>query len=152
MNDLIFFISFNKENNVINMTIDYLSLSTTPIYLYKGGKIISQEKEDNGKLISQGTGFFFSKDMPPTSPLFLVTNYHVLTGIKPLENDRPKGDNIRFFFHRSKDDLSKKRIIQIPIFSSNNTPIWITNSKCPEADIAIIPIFPVLSGNCIVNP
>ena len=73
------------------MAIDHLSLSTTPIVLRKGQDVVSQ-----------GTGFFFGRIRDNEQVLFLVTNYHVLTGLSPEKNEPSKGDNIKWFFHTDK--------------------------------------------------
>ena len=65
---------------------------TTPVLLMNGGRAVSQ-----------GTGFFFaSTDADGTiDTVFLVTNYHVVTGHAPLSNEPRAGDRIRFVMHRN---------------------------------------------------
>lgn len=58
--------------------VDHLSLSTTPVVLLKGDQPVSQ-----------GTGFYFARTAEHQSVLFLVTNYHVLTGHAPAEMKAP---------------------------------------------------------------
>lgn len=53
--------------------IEHISLITTPIQLLKGNVVISQ-----------GTGFYYLlEDSTKGKIIFLVTNYHVLTGNSP---------------------------------------------------------------------
>lgn len=73
------------------MTIDHISLCTTPVYLY-----------DNDKLKSQGTGFYYVHKDSDLQALFLVTNHHVLTGSAPDKKKAPIGNNIVFQFHISE--------------------------------------------------
>ena len=54
--------------------VDVQSLMTTPVWLYRGAQ-----------LVSQGTGFFYGNLRPDgtAEAIFLVTNYHVVTGHAP---------------------------------------------------------------------
>ena len=68
------------------MAAEHLSLITTPVLLFKGDEFVSQ-----------GTGFFYLlSDKKNGDVVFLITNYHVLTGYPPEEKKTPKGDNIKF--------------------------------------------------------
>ena len=111
--------------------VEHLSLLTTTILLLKGDNVISQ-----------GTGFYIVKQDTVKNQfyVFLVTNFHVLTGSSPSENKQPLGDNILFFLH--KDPKNPKDIKQIrhPLYNRKNIPLWKSSNKFPEADIAIIPI------------
>lgn len=122
------------------MAIDHLSLCTTLITLRKGDK-----------LISTGTGFFFLRGEGNDKVLFLVTNYHVLTGCSPEEKEKPKGDNIEWFFHTDKDDSSKIRKVKLPLFNNAGKPIWLRSEVCPQADLAVIPIPNILAQNCDIK-
>lgn len=64
------------------MKIDHLSLSTTPIFLL-----------DNDKIVSQGTGFYYVHQEDKINVLYLITNYHVLTGSSPTEKKSNKGNS-----------------------------------------------------------
>ena len=113
------------------MPIDSLSLQTTPIILYK-----------NSMAISQGTGFFFGYQDEKVKCVFLVTNYHVLTGHSPTEKQEPLGDVITFQIHSSGDDPSQTKVYSRHLYT-NGCPNWFVNHKCPEADLAIL----ALPGN-----
>lgn len=120
--------------------VDYLSLCTTPIILLK-----------DDVEVSQGTGFFYLRKVQDEQVLFLVTNYHVLTGYSPTENKPPKGDSIAFYFHQSESDPSKIKHIRISLFTKKGNSIWFTSSACPEADLAVIPIFLSFYSDCNVS-
>jgi len=76
------------------MVVEHLSMITTPIILSKGNK-----------MISQGTGFCYGlQDASQGTVLFLVTNYHVLTGYSPEKTKPPKGDNIIFYLHKDANN------------------------------------------------
>lgn len=122
------------------MAIDYLSLSTTPIIL-----------RNNDTVVSQGTGFLFLRERENEQVLFLVTNYHVLTGSAPEKKEPPKSNNIEWFFHTDKDDSSKLKPIRFPLFNREGKPIWLTSNSCPEADLAVIPIPNKLAKDCVIN-
>lgn len=114
----------------IAMAIEHLSMITTPVILLKGDKIVSQ-----------GTGFYYGlKDSSPNTILFLVTNYHVLTGYSPKETNPPKGDNIIFYFHKDVQNTGDVKEIKLPLFTKNGKPIWLSSKEFPQADVAIIPL------------
>ncbi|GGF40794.1 S1 family peptidase [Echinicola rosea] len=105
------------------------SLITTPIKLLKGNE-----------LVSQGTGFYVYHECDSKQIIFLVTNYHVLTGSAPLEKKAPIGDNISFNIHISKDNPEKVKEFRFPLYTSENKPVWLVNEDNKEADLAIIPM------------
>ncbi len=119
------------------MPIDHLSFSTTPIIL-----------RNNDDIVSQGTGFFYIRETEGQQVLFLVTNYHVLTGSSPEKREPPKGNNIEWFFHEDKTDSSKIKPTRFPLFNTEGKPIWITSSDYPDADVAVIPVPVVLAQDC----
>ena len=105
------------------------SLITTPIKLLKGND-----------LVSQGTGFYVVHKYGEQNVLFLVTNYHVLTGSAPLDGKDPIGDNIQFNIHISKDSPEKIKEFRFPLFTADSKPVWLVNEENKEADLAIIPM------------
>lgn len=109
---------------------DQLSLITTKVILQKGNEPLTQ-----------GTGFYFAKvDTLNSGFMALITNYHVLTGAAPKENKTPIGDNILIYFHKNLDSLSDLKEVRLPLFTKSGKPVWISSSKYPNADIAVIPI------------
>jgi len=123
------------------MEVDNISLSTTPVFLLRGDKVVSQ-----------GTGFFYvHQDLNDTQILYLITNYHVLTGSSPSENKSPIGDNISIQFHYSETEPGKIKPIRYPLFAKNGKPVWITSSSYPEADLAVIPLVTSLYKDCKIN-
>ena len=122
------------------MPIDHLSLTTTPVTLFK-----------REELVSQGTGFYFAAPVEVGHIIFLVTNYHVLTGSAPSENKVAIGDNICFQFHESADETGKLRTVRLPLFTKSGRPVWVTNTTFPEADLAVIPVVSDAYKDCKVN-
>jgi hypothetical protein len=120
--------------------IDYLSLSTTPVNLLKGND-----------LVSQGTGFYYVEKAEGGQVLFLVTNYHVLTGSAPNDRKSPIGDNITFQFHESAEVPGKVKTLRLPLFTKSGKPLWITSSSFPEADLAVIPVLSDAYKDCKVS-
>ena len=111
------------------MAQEHLSLITTPIFLLK-----SDER------ISQGTGFFYSFFTPAGEEIiFLVTNYHVLTGNAPSEGKAPKGDQIAFYLHADSQNPENIVSMDLPLFTNKGEEVWIKSEKYPEADVAVIP-------------
>lgn len=121
------------------MTIDHLSLATTPILLFKGST-----------QVSQGTGFFYIGTFGEQQTVFLVTNIHVLTGHSPLEKKPPLGDSISFQFHKSAEKPSEIQEIRCPLFTKTGNPLWIQSTSVPEADLAVIPVPVNLFKDCHV--
>lgn len=122
------------------MAIDQISLSTTPIYLYKGAVVVSQ-----------GTGFLYAHSRADGSViLYLLTNHHVLTGYSPLESKPAVGESISFFIHRSRTESTDIKQVALPLYTKNSKPIWLSSVTSPEADLAIIPIHQGYYSDCEV--
>lgn len=119
------------------MPVDHLSLSTSPVNLLKGDAEMSQ-----------GTGFFYVGKHGDMQVVYLVTNYHVLTGHAPLEDKPPIGDNIVFQFHKSAEKPGDLHHARMPLFTKHGKPVWIQSATVPEADVAIIPIPTMAFENC----
>src|SRR5689334_5671027 len=73
------------------ITVDAASLMTTPVYLL-----------DGSRQVSQGTGFFYGNknSLGIIDTVFLVTNYHVVTGNSPGSTQPRQGDRIVFYIHK----------------------------------------------------
>lgn len=121
------------------MKVDHLSMITTQVLLCNADTVVSQ-----------GTGFYFIKKdtVNNQTSLYLVTNYHVLTGSAPDDNKTPIGDNIIFFFHKEENNPSVVKQVRFPLFTKKGIPIWISSSKYKNADIAIIPLPLPLYSDC----
>jgi hypothetical protein len=120
-------------------TVEFMSLMTTPALLINGNR-----------QVSQGTGFLYATTKPngkDVDTLFLVTNYHVVTGNEPLSNMRAQGDRLQFYFHASREDPSNYFPVNIPLYTRTNEPIWIQSKQFPEADVVLVPIVPALFEN-----
>lgn len=120
--------------------MDHLSLSTTPVVLLKGSD-----------QVSQGTGFYFVRTVETQSVLFLVTNYHVLTGYPPADIKAPMGDNIMFQFHKSATQTGDVHTVRLPLHTKQNKAIWITNKSVPDADMAVVPVLTRFYKDCDVR-
>ena len=112
--------------------LDPMSLMTTPTLLISGTR-----------QVSQGTGFLYATMKPngiDVDMVFLVTNYHVVTGNDPLSNARPQGDRLQFYFHASQVDPANYFPVNIPLYTKTNDPIWIQSKQIPEADVVLVPL------------
>ena len=80
--------------------VEPASLMTTPVFLMNGGQAIQQ-----------GTGFFFASTKADGTPdtVFLVTNYHVVTGRTPSSKDPGLGDSVQFLIHEDRTNLARVR-------------------------------------------
>lgn len=118
--------------------VDHISLVTTPIFLYK-----------DESLVAQGSGFYYMyrDEQKKAVIIFLVTNYHVLTGHAPNQPYHPKGNNIVFYTHTNKDNPASIVEMALPIFTNKGKPIWITSKDFVDADVAMIPLPDYLSKN-----
>ncbi|HYN07215.1 MAG TPA: serine protease [Vicinamibacterales bacterium] len=111
--------------------IDPASLMTTPIVLMSGSRHVSQ-----------GTGFFFASTTADgkADTVFLVTNYHVVTGHAPLSTQARMGDRIWFVMHQDPSDLTRVRPIELPLYDARGEPIWVASENHPAADIVLVPL------------
>ena len=101
--------------------VDPLSLMTTPVFLFNGGTEISQ-----------GTGFFYANMKPPqqgkapeVETLFLVTNYHVVTGHSPRIKAPRSGERIGFAFHADPNVLENIRLWELNLYDVRDEPIFV---------------------------
>lgn len=109
--------------------MEEISLITTPIKLL-----------NNKNLVSQGTGFYVAHYYDDKPVIFLVTNFHVLTGSAPVEKKPHIGNNIVFNLHISKENPEKVKEFNLPIYTKTGEPVWLVNENNKEADLAIIPM------------
>ncbi|TAK13626.1 MAG: serine protease [Acidobacteria bacterium] len=115
-------------------SIESMSLMTTPVLLANGNR-----------QVSQGTGFLYATTRGNVPDMvFLVTNYHVVTGNEPLSQAPPKGDRLQFYFHASREEPSSYFPVNIPLYTKTGEPIWIRSTEFPEADVVLVPIVPQL--------
>jgi hypothetical protein len=114
--------------------IEPMSLMTTPVLLAAGNHTSSQ-----------GTGFLYATTRGSVPDMvFLVTNYHVVTGNEPQSQAPPKGDRLQFYLHTSREDPTNYFTVNIPLYTKAGDPIWIKSSQFPEADVVLVPIVPQL--------
>jgi hypothetical protein len=113
------------------VTVEYASLMTTPVYLF-----------DGSRQVSQGTGFFYG--VPNASgvidTVFLVTNYHVLTGHSPGVLLPPKGDRVVFYLHLDRNNPKDVKQVALPLYSVSRTPLWEQSTDHPDADVVLLPM------------
>jgi trypsin-like peptidase len=109
------------------------SLMTTPVLLMNGTRAVSQ-----------GTGFFFASTTLDGKPdtVFLVTNYHVVTGRPPLTPGPRAGDRIRFILHENPAELTRVRQIELPLYDPRGDPLWVVSEAVPKADVVLVPVPP----------
>lgn len=109
--------------------VEFASLMTTPVYLFQ-----------QSRQISQGTGFFYGVPNADNvvDTVFLVTNYHVVTGHSPGTALPPKGDRVVFYLHLNQDDPSQVKQVALPLFSSTGAPLWHQSEAHTEADVVLL--------------
>lgn len=113
------------------VSVEAASLMTTPVYLINGSK-----------QVSQGTGFFFGTKNPAgvIDTVFLVTNYHVVTGNSPGSSAPGQGDRVVFYLHKDKDDPSAVKQVALPLYSTAGAPLWEQSTEHPDADVVLLPL------------
>jgi hypothetical protein len=128
---LLFFLLFPlcMSGQTNNLAVEHLSMLTTPVYVFKGDSVVSQ-----------GTGFYIIKQdtVKKLQYLYLVTNYHVLTGSAPHEKKSPIGDNILFLFHKDPANPKVVKQVRYPLYTKTKIPVWRASEKYKDADIAVI--------------
>lgn len=104
---------------------------TTPVFLMSGQQALQQ-----------GTGFFFASTKADGTPdtVFLVTNFHVVTGHAPLSREPGLGDHIQFLIHEDRADLTRVRHLALPLYGTQHQPLWIASDTAPESDLVLLPI------------
>lgn len=122
------------------MALDHLSFATTPI-------VALHEQEP----VWQGSGFFYLYDRGDSQFLYLVTNYHVLSGQAPGKTAYHGAEEIVFQFHLDAEKPGTVRPVRVPLFSSARRPVWLQSTRFPEADLAVVPITPNVCSGCEVN-
>lgn len=90
---------------------------------------------ENGEQKSLGTGFFYQSD---EENFFLATNFHVITGIGPLERQRKPliGDSIIIQLRDRAGNLITKTL---PLYQEGN-PLWLEHPTDKEADVVLLPL------------
>jgi hypothetical protein len=112
--------------------VDPRSLMTTPVWLLDGSSVVSQ-----------GTGFFFGNagaDGTTIETVFLVTNYHVVTGHAPLAGTLPTGDRVRIIIHEDPYNPQRIRQIDMPLYDHDGQPTWISSETHAAADLVLVPV------------
>ena len=137
---LIFVLLICWQKVIAQPNIEHITMVTTPIILLKGDTAVGQ-----------GTGFFYGliDTVKKGSVIFLVTNYHVLTGSAPNKNKKPIGDNIIFYFHKDDKNTGNLKDVRYPLYTKDGEPIWITSKTNPDADVAIIPLISGVYQDCM---
>lgn len=113
------------------VTVEAASLMTTPVYLLEGTK-----------QVSQGTGFFYGvKNLAGViDTVFLVTNYHVVTGHSPGSPMPAKGDRVVFYLHKDQNQPSEVKQVVLPLYSTAGTPLWEQSTEHLDADVILLPL------------
>lgn len=111
------------------MKIDQFSLVTVPI-----------ELRFEGRSIGHATSFVWQE----MGRHFLVTNWHVLSGLDffSLVNASPHGgrpDYIRAYFETAPGMFGKRQW-DLPLFDDEGMPNWLIYSLGKRADIAVLPL------------
>jgi hypothetical protein len=112
-------------------TVEAASLMTTPVYLL-----------DGSRQVSQGTGFFYGNrnSLGIIDTVFLVTNYHVVTGNSPGSGQPRQGDRVVFYIHKDQDEPSEVKQIVLPLYNTAGTPLWEQSSEHADADVILLPL------------
>jgi hypothetical protein len=113
--------------------VDPASLMTTPVWVLEGARPVAQ-----------GTGFFFGIPNPDQSigSVFLVTNFHVVTGHAPQHDGAGRGDRIRIVIHEDPTNPARVRHVELPLYDVDGRPAWIASESFGAADVVLLPVPP----------
>jgi len=113
------------------VTVEAASLMTTPVYLF-----------DQTRQVSQGTGFFYGVKNAAgvIDTVFLVTNYHVVTGHSPGTSLPGTGDRVVFYLHLDREDPSRVKQVALPLYNEAGVPLWTQSREYPDADVILLPL------------
>lgn len=117
--------------------IDGISLSVTHISAHR--------KYPDGTTTGNSTmtGFLWRRD----GRVFLVTNHHNVSGINPETGEHigtfvPTHLIVSYYFGQSGSDpgtnLIQRNKMEIELYDTNDSPIWITHSNEKDVDIVLI--------------
>lgn len=103
--------------------------------------------------LSTGTGFIWENE----SQLFLVTNWHNVTGINPrtgehLSKNAGEPDGIVMLLHAEDYRLEKSVQARIPLRGQEGEPLWLEHPLAREVDVIALPL-PLIRGAilCPIN-
>lgn len=94
------------------------------------------EKEELGT----ATGFLVAKD----SNTFLITNYHVLSGLRADDNSVISQQGLRpdrvHIWHHVNDKLTERFEVEERIVNEHWTPLWISHTEGTHIDVVALPL------------
>jgi hypothetical protein len=113
--------------------VEEYSMMTTTVLLMKGGQSLSQ-----------GTGFLYATTRADGTPdtVFIVTNFHVVTGHAPGTGEPNQGDRVRFMLHTDRGDPKSVIGIEMPLYAKTGEPLWVASAEHPNADVVLLPLTP----------
>jgi hypothetical protein len=108
--------------------IDPLSVTSLQVEIFTGGT-----------QVSSATGFTIERN----GSYYLVTNWHVVTGINPdtnevLSRNADVPDELRVWMH--VDPLGNWRQIRIPLLDPSSKELYLVNSDGQSTDVVIVPL------------
>lgn len=110
------------------MAVNDLSLATTPVVA------LADETP-----LWQGSGFFYMAKSADSRFVYLVTSKHVLTGAAPGQDPATScPDHVVFQFHVSTEAVENVQSVRMPLYTSQGRPVWLTNERAPNADLAAL--------------
>ena len=93
-----------------------------------------------GNTLGMATGFVIQH----SSRFYLITNWHVVSGINPDTNklllDTGEVPDTLSIVHHVKDRLGTWKEIQEPLFDAEGTSLWIEHPSGSEIDVVALPL------------
>lgn len=122
--------------------VEAYSMMTTTVLLMKGNQSVSQ-----------GTGFLYATTKADGTPdtVFIVTNFHVVTGHAPGTGEPNQGDRVRFMLHTQQFDPKTVIGIEMPLYTKSAEPLWIASQDHPNADVVLLPLPPKVYENAFLS-
>lgn len=122
------------------MPLDHLSFATTPVVALR-----------DEQPLWQGSGFFYLHERDGNKVLYLVTNYHVISGLAPESGGESPVDHIIFQFHTNPEEPGEVRPVRVPLYTRQGQRVWIQQEESPIADLVAIPLPSHVCEGCTIN-
>lgn len=105
---------------------------------------LSLELSDNGKKFGTATGFIVERN----GRTYLVTNWHVVTGLNPITRATRSGALTTHLqiWHHSQNNVGSWTCVEEPVRDLQGRPLWLEHSSGSQVDVVLLPLQNLPSG------